>query len=49
MSIISISGKIGTGKDTVAKIIQYLVYKNSNPEYPFEGNLEEIYQQLIKK
>ena len=28
MSIISISGKIGTGKDTVAAIIQYLVWKD---------------------
>ena len=28
MSIISISGKIGSGKDTVAAIIQYLVWKD---------------------
>ena len=28
MSIISISGKIGTGKDTVAAMIQYLIWKD---------------------
>ena len=41
INLLAISGKIGSGKDTVAKIIQYLIYENSNPEYPFDKDIEE--------
>jgi len=42
MSIISISGRIGSGKDTLAKAIQYIEYKKTEgglkyPDYNFES------------
>lgn len=49
--IISISGKIGTGKDTVGEIIQYLVWRNqcTNKEFPpiSEKHFEEFRHSLI--
>lgn len=40
--LIGISGKAGSGKDLIARIIQYLVYQNSHKEFKFEGNLSEL-------
>lgn len=41
--IIGINGKIGTGKDTVGKIIQYLTRKKLCPECTFEEFLQFYY------
>lgn len=46
MSIISISGKLGSGKDTVGKIIQYLTYTGMYSEgrgMSFQGFLENYH------
>ena len=52
--IIGISGKIGSGKDTVGKIIQYLIYKKNNNvnityEYFINHKFGEISKWEIKK
>lgn len=58
MAIIGISGKKQSGKDTVAKIIQYLIAKNKFPKLEFtsenfyevmRGIGTEIAENLIKK
>lgn len=43
--IISVSGKIGSGKDTVGKIIQYLLYMSIEQKgryYPYDVFIQEI-------
>lgn len=45
MSIIAISGKIGSGKSTVGEIIQGLMITNNNEEWElklFAGKLKQI-------
>lgn len=46
MSIIAVSGKSGDGKDTVGKIIQFLIYENRKYLYSYEKFLKEpeVYQ-----
>lgn len=43
--IIGITGKMGSGKDTVGKIIQYLIYMNKevkNRYYPYDVFIEQL-------
>lgn len=43
-NLISISGKIGSGKSTVGKIIQYLTFCSKNPNYtvPYSNNIWQL-------
>lgn len=49
MSIIAISGKLGSGKDTVGKIIQYLTLQNDYPNVWKSKNLEFFLNYEINK
>lgn len=40
--IIGFAGRMQVGKDLSAKIVQCLMYENSNPEYPLEKKIEDI-------
>lgn len=40
-NLIGISGRIGSGKDTLASIIQYLVYRNKKYTYPYTQFISE--------
>ena len=45
MGLISVSGKINSGKDTIGKIIQWLVYFKKHPNYEHytdEDNLKTL-------
>ena len=46
--IIAISGKIGSGKDTIGNIIQYLVYTNNHPDF-LKDSFEEWKDKLVDK
>ena len=40
--IIGINGKIGSGKDTVAEVIQYLLFCNNKHEVGLNNSFEEF-------
>lgn len=42
MALIGISGKAQSGKDTIGRIIQYLDWKNNNPEHPYYGDIMNL-------
>lgn len=46
--IIGISGKIGSGKDTVAEIIQYLLFRANKHEVGLDNSFEE-FREIINK
>lgn len=46
--IIGISGKIGSGKDTIAEIIQYLLFCNNKHEVGLDNSFEE-FRKIINK
>lgn len=48
MSIIGISGKINSGKDTVAEIIQYLLFRTNKHEVGLDNSFEE-FRKVINK
>ncbi len=46
--IIGINGRIGSGKDTVGRIIQYLIYFDKTKIQPSLGITKHIAQELLK-